>query len=212
MNKENTDSKEFSCCVNPNKKVLDLSYWDMQWQNQKTGWDIGYASPAIKAYMEQYQDKNAAILIPGCGNAYEAEFLLDSGFTNITLLDIAPSAVEKMKEKFAHAPQIQILCGDFFQHEGQYDLIIEQTFFCALDPVKRSSYVDKMHSLLSENGKIIGLLFDTVFEADGPPFGGKAEEYRTLFEEKFKIRNLDTCYNSIAPRNGKEVFINFSKK
>jgi 2-keto-3-deoxy-6-phosphogluconate aldolase len=64
----------------------------------ETGWDLGKASPAITHYMTQYRDKKAAILIPGCGNAYETEFLIDHGFTNITLIDIAPKAVEALKK------------------------------------------------------------------------------------------------------------------
>ncbi|WP_231576788.1 hypothetical protein [Sphingobacterium sp. IITKGP-BTPF85] len=34
--------------------VLDQNYWNTKWQNNQTGWDIGYASPAITAYMAQY--------------------------------------------------------------------------------------------------------------------------------------------------------------
>ena len=41
-------------------------------------------------------DKTASILIPGCGNAYEAEYLLANGFKNITIIDIAPSLVAQL--------------------------------------------------------------------------------------------------------------------
>ena len=57
-------------------KELDVAFWNNRWATGQTGWDIGYASPAITTYLQQYENKNAAILIPGCGNAHEAEFLI----------------------------------------------------------------------------------------------------------------------------------------
>ncbi len=191
---------------------LDQSFWNSRWQNQQTGWDIGMASPAIIAYMAQYLNKNAAILIPGCGNAHEANWLLENGFTNITLIDIAPKAVAMLKAKYDKTPVINVILGDFFEHTGQYDLIIEQTFFCAIDPKLREKYVAQSSALLKPKGKIIGLLFSIDFERNGPPFGGNTSEYQALFEKHFSIKTIENCYNSIKPRANTEVFINFVKK
>lgn len=191
---------------------LDKNYWDSRWANAETGWDIGYASPAIVKYMEDYPDKNAAILIPGCGNAYEAISLVAMGFQHIVLLDISEQAVSRLRERFGATPEVKLVCGDFFQHTEAYDLIIEQTFFCALNPSLRSAYVCKAASLLKEGGRLMGLLFDRDFEAAGPPFGGHKQEYLTLFSPHFHIHKMDPCYNSIPPRAGFELFINLLKK
>ena len=191
---------------------LDAHYWNHRWEQGTSGWDIGYAAPAIVQYMQQYPDKDVAILIPGCGNAYEAQALLDMGFSNITLIDIAPMAVEQLRSRYSNEPRINILHQDFFTLEGQFGLIIEQTFFCALDPVLRADYVSKMHSLLQPGGQIIGLLFDTEFEKQGPPFGGFKPEYEALFAPHYIIHTMERCYNSIPPRTGSELFINLQKK
>lgn len=209
MSKEEND---IACCVTQCENPLDQTYWNERWQKNETGWDLGKASPAITDYMTQYRDKKAAILIPGCGNAYETEFLIDHGFTNITLIDIAPKAVEALKEKFADKPQINVLCEDFFNHQGSYDLIIEQTFFCAIPPVRRKEYSGKTASLLNENGKIIGVLFDKQFNQPFPPFGGCPCEYKPIFEPYYTIKTMDKCYNSIPSRANSEVFINLIKK
>ncbi len=198
-------------CGNPNS-ALDQNFWNQQWENRETGWDIGYSSPPIEDYMKQYSDKNAKILIPGCGNAYEAEFLLKNGFTNITILDIAPKAVEILQEKFKNNPEIRVILGDFFEHQEKYDLIIEQTFFCAISPLQRKDYVKKSAELLNENGRIIGVLFNKIFEKAGPPFGGNTAEYQFIFKKYFDIQTLEPCYNSIDARAGSEVFINLKKK
>lgn len=187
-------------------------FWNMRWKENQTGWDIGYASPAIVHYLEQYSKKNAAILIPGCGNGYEADFLIQNGFENITLIDIAPLAVANLQQKFKGKSQIKILCEDFYLHEAQYDLIIEQTFFCANPIDTRCQYAQKMAHLLQPKGQLVGVLFNRNFEKKGPPFGGTKEAYERIFSPYFEIKALGACYNSIKPRMGEELFVNFVKK
>ncbi len=191
---------------------LDQNFWNERWENQQTGWDIGYASTPIVTFMDSYPNKDARILIPGCGNAYEAAYLLEQGFTDLTLIDIAPKAIEQVRKRFKDEPNIEIILGDFFEHEGKYDLMLEQTFFCALEPKLRPDYVKKAHSLLGDKGQIAGVLFGIEFEKQGPPFGGSAEEYKELFEPYFRLDRMEPCYNSIAPRNGSELFIKLERK
>jgi methyl halide transferase len=194
-----------------NEKRLDQEYWDTQYKTNATGWDLGKVSPPIKHYIDTLKDKNISILIPGCGNSHEAECLLSQGFTNITIIDIAPTLVSNLQEKFKNYPNIKIVLGDFFEHQGEYDLIIEQTFFCALPPAIRDKYVSKMHQLLNEKGLLVGLLFNRTFES-GPPFGGSQTEYKQLFKDYFDFKIIESCHNSIAPRANSELFIEFIKK
>lgn len=193
------------------EEILDQEYWDSRWQKGETGWDLGEASSPISDYFLQVENKDLKILIPGCGNAHEAELLLQEGFKNITLLDISPKACELISQKFSHH-EVEVVCEDFFEHQGKYDVIVEQTFFCALDPELRTKYVVKMHELLDDGGKIIGVMFNKDFGNPFPPFGGNVGEYKTLFEEKFEIKTLETCKNSIQPRKDTEVFINFIRR
>jgi hypothetical protein len=69
-----------------------------------------------------------------------------------------------------------------------------------------------MHSLLSEKGKLFGLLFDFPLTEEGPPFGGSKEEYLNLFSENFTIKTLETAHNSIQPRKARELFFIFLPK
>lgn len=191
----------------PPDNFSTADYWDDRYCHNETVWDLGQISPPLLQYFQQLPDKNISILIPGCGNSYEAAWLLENGFQHITLIDIAPGLMERLREKFHawSAPPLTLLTGDFFLHKDQYDLIIEQTFFCALDPSLRENYMEKMHQLLRPEGKLAGLLFDRTFTG-GPPFGGSRSEYQTLLERKFRVRTLAPCYNSIKPRAGTELF------
>ena len=201
---------EEKCCVVTCDLPLDQTYWDNQYQANATGWDLGQVSPPIKTYINTIENKDAKILIPGCGNTYEAEYLLQLGFTNITVIDIAPTLVENLKQKFVNNKNITIVLGDFFEHQGKYDFIIEQTFFCALPPTMRQKYVWKMHQLLTDYGKLFGLLFNREFEVS-PPFGGSLNEYEHLFTKAFIFNSISLAGNSIPSRANTELFIEFQK-
>lgn len=192
---------------------LNQAYWNHRYEIGNTGWNIGHISTPLKTYFDQLTNKDISILIPGGGNGHEAEYLLSLGFTNVTILDIASIAIGLLEKRFSQFKDkcVHLIETDFFEHQGQYNLIIEQTFFCALDPLLRKKYVQKMDQLLKPNGKLVGLLFDTQFPS-GPPFGGSKQEYQEIFETQFYIKTLAPCYNSIAPRMGNECFMIAIKK
>lgn len=188
---------------------LSSSYWENRYQQQQTGWDIGAPSTPLVEYINHIVNKNASILIPGCGNSYEAEYIVAQGFANLTVIDIAPSPVERLKQKLGN--KAIVLLEDFFKHNGAYDYIIEQTFFCALDPSLRPAYVKQMSHLLKPGGKLFGVLFNKQFETN-PPFGGSKAEYEDLFSRHLQILKMEDCYNSIPPRAGTELFFIATKK
>ncbi len=188
---------------------MSNEYWENRYVQQETPWDIGYASPALSSYFQNLYHKDLKILIPGGGNSHEAEYLWKNGFKNIWVIDISPTAIDNFLERFPDFPKSQALVGDFFLLNEKFDVILEQTFFCALNPELRLDYVLKMKSLLYHGGKIVGLLFNFPLTEKGPPFGGSHEEYIGLFRKDFKIHILNKAYNSIKPREGKEFFFQF---
>ena len=190
---------------------LDENYWSERYRNASTGWDIGFPSPPIVQYLDQIENKEVEILIPGAGNSYEAAYAFNKGFSKINVLDLSREPLNNFKKVNPDFPDPQLHHEDFFLHMHQYDLILEQTFFCAINPSLREKYVAKMHELLKPGGKLVGVLFNRHFDFQGPPFGGDKEEYQTLFSKKFKVECLETCYNSIPQRQNSEVFIMMKK-
>jgi len=186
-------------------------YWDKKYNENKTGWDIGEISTPMKNYIDQIKDKNQHILIPGAGNGYEIEYLFNNGFKNISVLDISKQPLDNLKKRLPKEHHVNCIQSNFFDVDLKFDLILEQTFFCALDPKDRRNYVDKMYDLLNTKGKLVGLLFDFGLTNEGPPFGGSIIEYIQLFYAKFTIKVLEKCYNSIKPRHGRELFFIFEK-
>ncbi|NOQ70479.1 MAG: methyltransferase domain-containing protein [Crocinitomix sp.] len=187
---------------------MEKEFWDKRWKKKTTGWDMGQVSPPIQAYIDQLIDKSIRVLIPGCGNAYEAQYLMEQGFKNTFIVEISQGAIDSFKARYPEFPEDQIFHQDFFELETThpFDLILEQTFFCAIQPEKRNEYAVKMKALLKPKGKLVGLMFDFPLES-GPPFGGSVKEYETYFLPQFTTVKMDRAHNSIEPRQGRELFV-----
>ncbi len=195
------------------KKVeLDEQFWTQKYKDQQMGWDLGSLSPPIQSYIDQLTNKDVSILIPGAGNAYEAEYLYKQGFSNVFVLDISEEPLRNLQKRLPEFPSEQLIHQNFFEQTKKYDLILEQTFFCALDPSLRNKFAQKTYDLLNPGGKIAGVLFDIPLTHEGPPFGGRKDIYIKIFSKYFSINTLEPCFNSIKPRLGRELFINFEKK
>lgn len=194
----------------------EQNYWTKRYKEQQTGWDIGYPSTPIKEYVDQLTDKTIEILIPGAGNAYEAEYLLKKGFKNVHILDISDVPLKQFKKRNPDFPVTQMHQADFFEFQGQYDLIIEQTFFCSFVPSdkNRNAYAKHIAELLKPTGKLVGVWFDIPLSGDMEkrPFGGHKKLYISYLCPLLKMITFDPCYNSISPRQGSELFGVFERK
>jgi len=192
------------------KNHSEDEYWTLRYKEERIGWDIGYPSTPIKEYVDQLTDKNLSILIPGAGNAYEAEYLWKAGFKNVFVLDISAFPLQQFQERNPDFPKNQLLQTDFFKYDGRYDLILEQTFFCSLVPTdkNRFAYAEHMGKLLKPSGRLVGLWFDIPLTGDMEkrPFGGNKALYLKYLEPHFEIKTFERCYNSIPPRRGNELF------
>lgn len=190
-------------------------YWENRYQSGQTGWDVGYPSPPLMEYVFSCIEKDKKILIPGCGYGHEAGELYRKGYTDVFVCDCSQSAIKSFCSRFPFFPGNQIHIGDFFElaNENYFDVILEQTFFCAIEPEFRKKYFEKCFSLLNYKGKLAGVLFSVTFAEEGPPFGGTPEEYIKYISPFFwKVLRWEPCRNSIPPRKGREWWMELEKK
>lgn len=184
---------------------MDKTFWQQRYNENTTGWDIGQVSEPLKAYIDQLENKELRILIPGCGFGHEAKYLAENGFSNVTVIDLVDDAIRDLRENY---PEIRCITGDFFalEENESFNLILEQTLFCAIIPSMREKYIRKVAKLLVPGGKYVGVLFNREFEV-GPPFGGDVDEYRDYLDPRFTEYSITACYNSVPQRAGTEVFV-----
>lgn len=193
---------------------MDRKYWSDRYMEGKTGWDIGYASTPMKEFIDTLEDKSTPILIPGAGNGYEAEYLFNKGFLNTYLLDISEIPLQNFHQRVPDFPEAHLIQEDFFAYRGRkFGLILEQTFFCALNPALRPDYARHVHEMLGADGLLAGLWFDFALDKDaGPPFGGSLKEYEGYLSPYFETIQFGRAVNSIPPRQGSELFGLFRRR
>lgn len=189
--------------------VFSPGYWDNRYIEKSSPWDLGKPSAPIMDFMSRYPRKDARILMPGGGGGHEAAALFQMGYQHVYLLDWSQQVVDTFLRNYPFFPASQVICSDFFKHEGLYDLILEQTFYCAIPPTLRDDYVRHSASLLKPGGTLAGVMFSFPLVETGPPWGGDEAEYRQRFSPFFEVVKIEHSTISEPSRQGREVLVEF---
>ena len=198
-----------------NNDINKSSFWEQRYEKGEIGWDLGAETPVFTAISEKLKPGKVCIL--GCGNGYDAISFSKKGFS-VTAVDFARTPINNLQiAARSLSLSIETIKKDIFDlipdYSSQFDYIIEQTCFCAIDPRKRQQYSNLVHDLLKVGGKLIGLWMplDKDIIDGGPPFGVKENEIKKLFSTKWKI--IEDCFptKSIEARKGREKLIVFEK-
>ena len=110
-----------------------------------------------------------------------------------------------------------MLRQDFFKldsyYDDNFDLMLENTFFCAIDPARRIDYVRIANQILKPDGKLVGILYPINKDINdgGPPFGVDLGLTINLFSKYFTLYTKEFSTLSIERRNGQEIFVIFKK-
>ncbi len=181
-------------------------FWEVLYRADTTGWELGRASPPLADYFASTSPAGLRVLVVGCGRGHEARMLANLG-AKVTAIDIAPSAIAQA-QAIPNQQPVDFRLADVFDLRGQepaFDLIIEHTCFCAIDPARRDEYVTAVADALVPGGTLIGIFFAHGREG-GPPFTTSAKEIRERFGQRFIIDTLATAEGSVITRRGDELF------
>ena len=198
-----------------NNDVNQSNFWENRYKKEEIGWDLGAETPVFTAISEKLKPGKVCIL--GCGNGYDAISFSKKGFS-VTAVDFAKTPINNLQiAARSLSLSIETIRKNIFDlipdYSSQFDYIIEQTCFCAIDPKKRQQYNNLVHDLLKVGGKLIGLWMplDKDIIDGGPPFGVKENEVKKLFSKRWKI--TEDCFptESIEARRGREKLIVFEK-
>ena len=181
--------------------------WQDHYDSNDLGWDLGQVAPPFVELWEKGKLSLGKVLVPGCGRGHEVIFLAENGF-EVTGIDFSEGAVTYLGNALKKRNlKGRVLHQDFFSlddtHDGVYDLVIEQTFFCAISPRQRQDYVLKVSRMLKPGGMLVGLFYHTDKQG-GPPYNTTREDIETHFSENFEIQELDKTSLSSEQRKGKE--------
>jgi len=200
-------------------------FWNTRFVNKNTPWDPGEPSPSILELEKKLSldPKKTNVLFAGAGAGRDIPPFLQKGYS-VTALDWSPSGLEDLKklclEKGTPLERLQLISDDFFKWEpkDKFDLCIEHTFFCAIDPKLRKQYVSKMTSLLKSAGILMGVFLiedpcthHSFFSKIGsPPFPSEEMELKKLFSA-YKIQLLERTPVPQEPFGSAEWWAIFSR-
>lgn len=204
------------------EKEPDAAFWAELYRSGDTGWDQGGPSPGLVDFLKEPVGAHGRAplrpglaLVPGCGHGHDGRALAAAGFEVIGL-DVVKKAVEdasRMTEAEGFK-NVRFERADFLhlpaRLRGPYDLIFENTFFCAIDPDHRDRYVDTAADLLKPGGLLLGVFYNIQPET-GPPFGATREELLDRFSRRLTLV-LDRVPRSIPRREGKELLMLWQRK
>ncbi len=191
-------------------------YWEKRYQSDDTGWDLGGPTPIFDNWI-QFQEDSLSICILGAGNGWDAINFAEKGH-NVTAVDFAESAIVNMNTLAQERGiQINLIHSDIFDlcklFNHTFDIVLEYTCFCAINPARRTDYVRMTNQILKPDGKLVALLFpiDKDINDDGPPFVVDLDSTISLFSKYFILDRKEIPSLSIERRNGREVFVIFKK-
>lgn len=193
------------------RRVSVPGFWEGHYRRGDTGWDLGQAAPPLVAWLAGPEAPPAGrrVAVLGCGYGHDALLFARAGHV-VTGFDFSATALAAARERAqADGVAARFEEADVFtlpaRFAGSFDLVVEHTCFCAIDPARREAYVAVVRDILAPGGELVGLFY-AHGRPGGPPFSTSRDEVDRLFRPHFAIRCLEPATNSDARRDGQELF------
>jgi hypothetical protein len=184
------------------------SFWDERFERGFTPWDQAGVQPQFEAFAAAHPD--VAVLIPGCGNAWEAGWLAERGRA-VRAIDFAPVAVASARVALGpHAAVVEE--ADFYTYEPPFTpgWVFERAFLCALPPSQREHYARRMAALLRPGALLAGYFFIDEPQK-GPPFPIVRAELNALLAPYFTLIDDQPATGSLAIFEGRERWLTWRR-
>lgn len=170
----------------------DLQFWQQRFERGETPWDRGGAGPQIAAWLGSGMlGPGMRVLVPGCGSGHDVLALAQAG-CEVTALDYAPAALaltaRRLRETGATATLVQA-DALHWQAPQPFDVVYEQTCWCALHPDRWSAYARQLQDWVRSAGHLLLLAMQCRRDGaadgrvEGPPYHMDVHAVRALAPE-----------------------------
>ena len=152
--------------------MSDRKHWDEVY-GQKGATNVSWYQPHLERSLELIRQSgvalDAGIIDVGAGASTLVDDLLSEGFSNITVADLAQSALELSQQRLgARGEAVRWLCGDITLLDlplRAFDLWHDRAVFHFLtEPADRAAYVRQVCRSVRQGGHVIV----ATFGPDGP--------------------------------------------
>ncbi|MBR8832523.1 MAG: methyltransferase domain-containing protein [Stigonema ocellatum SAG 48.90 = DSM 106950] len=180
--------------------------WEQRYQALNTPWDKGEPTPVLLEFLSNHP-LSGKILVVGCGYGHDVRALAKHG-GQVVGVDFAPSAIALAQSLPPIANETYLLADIFHlpkELHSSFDWVWEHTCFCAIDPQKRSHYVEAVAVALKPDGKLLAIFFlNPPNLENGPPYGVTVGELDQLFAKQFTLLREWQPKSAYPGREGRE--------
>jgi len=196
--------------------VNTASFWEENYRSGRTGWDLGMPTPVFQRLAESREFSPGKMLVICAGRGYDALMFARHGF-QVMAVDFAEQAVKEMQSRLKPGLPMEVIQADIFDlpafMKEEFDYILEYTCFCAIDPQRRTDYIESVSSLLKKGGYYIALAFPIGKRSGGPPFVVTPDELVIPLNERgFDVILREIPTDSVPGREGIEELLVLKKR
>jgi ubiquinone/menaquinone biosynthesis C-methylase UbiE len=152
--------------MNKNKKIMDTFDRQKHWENlyqtkqlKEVSWFQPTPTTSLEFIKEQNIPTTAKIIDIGGGDSFLADYLLDNGYEDITVLDISQAALNRAKERLGdRAGKIKWIVADAanFNPPEKYDFWHDRAAFHFLTNEQEiNNYIDTIQRSITPNGLVV---------------------------------------------------------
>lgn len=112
------------------------SYWDERYRRDPDTFDWYQRWNGVKDVVSDFVSPGNKLLNIGCGNSRMSEEMYDSGFSNITNVDVSSVVISAMQAKYRDRAQMtftQMNCTNMSEfQDASYDVVIDKALLDAI--------------------------------------------------------------------------------
>ncbi|MDX1584357.1 MAG: methyltransferase domain-containing protein [Thermoanaerobaculia bacterium] len=182
--------------------------WEEHYESGHTPWDLGQAHPELErrlteGWSEDVRSKR--VFVPGCGTGHDA-LAFARAESIVTAVDLVDATGGRLGRDLT-ARGGEFLQGDALELDrpNGFDLVWDHTFFCALEPERRSAWSRMVRRLVRRGGLVAGISFpeDRDEESGGPPWGMSVGEL-SKWLDGFDLVEAAEPLETVDRRRGRE--------
>ena len=161
--------------------------WSARYASGTTPWDLGRAHPELVERLGEIRGPGRA-LVPGCGRGHDALAIAKAGWT-VTALDYAEDLRDLLTARMASVGG-EVVIGDAFAYsDGPFDFVFDHTFFCAIDPRRRSEFGVMLDQVTDSGSRLASVVFPIGRSHDelGPPWGVETQDMTAALGDHWEL-------------------------
>ncbi|KMT18768.1 hypothetical protein BVRB_2g028870 isoform B [Beta vulgaris subsp. vulgaris] len=142
----------------------DALYWDARYIQEAASFDWYQRYSALRPFVRKFIPTSSRVLMVGCGNAVMSEDMVKDGYEEIMNVDISTVAIDMMRRKHAHIPQLKYMQMDVrdmtFFPDNSFGSVIDKgtldSLMCGTEaPFSASRMLGEINRLLKPGGVYI---------------------------------------------------------